>query len=138
MRGFSMCVQVESNPSCHPGSAVACASTSTSSGGEKEKHAGDKKATGPLSPILIPNHSQHKAPQPRRAASEGIPAGLTSYLPAKIPPPKTGSHCWRRRGRAGRSRGSATAGSHSQPHSCQGRWWQWWRPITPLQQQGAA
>lgn len=63
-------------------------------GEKKERHVGDKKATGSLSPILIPNHSQYKAPQPRRAASEGIPAGLTSYLPAKIPPPQTGSHCW--------------------------------------------
>lgn len=68
--GFSMRVRVESNPSCHPGSTVARPSTSTSSGGiKKEKRVGDKKARVPLSPILIPNHSQHKAPRPRMSTA---------------------------------------------------------------------
>lgn len=44
-----------------------------------------KKATGPLSPILIPNHSQHKAPHPGGPHRKATPPGLTSYLPAKIP-----------------------------------------------------
>lgn len=57
---------------------------------KKEKRVGDKKARVPLSPILIPNHSQHKAPRPRMSTAP--PAGRIGRHPrgVKLPtcPPR--------------------------------------------------
>lgn len=118
-----MCVRVESNPSCHPGSAVARPSTSTSSGGKKkEKRVGDKKARVPLSPILIPNHSQHKAPRPRMSTAP--PAGRIARHPRGVKLPTCPPRYRRLRqeaivgggeGGAGRAGGLTPGATHSLP-----------------------